>query len=182
MTGQPLVSASICLLAEVRSFPHQLTLSRNSRLGISCGRRKTELPNPRVFASYRHTKVRRWQCEFTWIEASAASWHGSEQRTSRWGVSSIMGQIGYCRAGLHFWGAINLNIGKCCTASRLWNGVRACVRGCVHVVTKDMGQRNEGVHIMAEFIGKFLATSKLNSILDWLLQCNNVLMLTLTMF
>jgi hypothetical protein len=36
----------------------------------------------------------------------------------------------------------------------------------VHVVNKDVGQRKEGVHIMAELIGKFLATSKLSSILD----------------
>lgn len=51
-SGQPWVSASICRVAELRAFPHQLTLSRNSRLGLCCGRRRTELPNPRKFTCY----------------------------------------------------------------------------------------------------------------------------------
>ena len=50
--GQPSVSVNICRIAELRSFPHQLTLSRNSRLALLCVRQRTELPNPREFARY----------------------------------------------------------------------------------------------------------------------------------
>jgi hypothetical protein len=40
-----------------KGFPHQPTLSRNSRLGIWCGRQIMELLNPREFAYYWCTEV-----------------------------------------------------------------------------------------------------------------------------
>jgi len=50
--GQPSVRVNICRVAELRGSPRQLTLSRNSKLGLWCGRRKKEHPNPRESACY----------------------------------------------------------------------------------------------------------------------------------
>jgi len=50
--GQPSARVNICRVAELRGSPHQLTLSQNSQLGLWCGRRKEEHPNPRESACY----------------------------------------------------------------------------------------------------------------------------------
>jgi len=41
-----------CRVPELRVSPHQLTLSQNSQLGLRCGQRRMELPNPREFSCY----------------------------------------------------------------------------------------------------------------------------------
>jgi hypothetical protein len=48
-------------VAVLRGSPHQLTLSRNSRSVLWCGRRRMESPNAREFACYQRTKVRWYQ-------------------------------------------------------------------------------------------------------------------------
>ena len=50
--GQPSARVNICRVAELRGSPRQLTLSRNSQLGLWRGRRKKEYPNPRESACY----------------------------------------------------------------------------------------------------------------------------------
>jgi len=50
--GQSSARVNICRVAELRGSPRQLTLSRNWQLGLWCGRRKKEHPNPGESASY----------------------------------------------------------------------------------------------------------------------------------
>ena len=50
--GQPSARVNICRGAELRGSPLQLTLSRNSQLGLWRCRRKKEHPNPRESACY----------------------------------------------------------------------------------------------------------------------------------
>jgi hypothetical protein len=62
---QALVTVGAFQVAELRGSPHQITLSRSSRLMPWCGRRLKESPFPRKFACYQRTKVRWSQCEDT---------------------------------------------------------------------------------------------------------------------
>jgi hypothetical protein len=49
---QPWISTSAFQDSELGGSPHQLTLSRNSQLVLSRGRRKMESSNPREFACF----------------------------------------------------------------------------------------------------------------------------------
>jgi hypothetical protein len=62
---QPSVSANTCRVAELRGSPHRITSSRNSRLGLRCGRQTTEHQNPSKFSCYCCTKVHQYQREDT---------------------------------------------------------------------------------------------------------------------
>jgi hypothetical protein len=50
---RPTVGVNIYWVAELRGSPHQLTFSRNSRLGLWCVLQRTALPDSREFAFYR---------------------------------------------------------------------------------------------------------------------------------
>ena len=85
---QPSVSANTCRVADLSGSPHRITSSRNSRLGLRCGRQTTEHQNPSEFACYCCTKVHQYQREDTWTESPATSRPGNGVRTSSLGTRS----------------------------------------------------------------------------------------------
>jgi hypothetical protein len=82
VSGQFSFSGNISRFAELRGSPQQLTLCRNSRLGLRYDQRKMELPDSRKFVSYRRKTA-------AWIKKMRNIGYGGKDtalRASQWEV------------------------------------------------------------------------------------------------